>query len=120
MSKSERTILANHVQQNLARGGRLTITSEALCFRPTSIEQALGKVLSIVGMAETEDMDILLKDVASVGKTERELSRKGIFAGSTRERLRVVRKDGTEEVFVVNNLDKVIAYISELLPQDTR
>lgn len=120
------SIGANSVQNSIAIGGKLAIVDDSLVFLPHGLERMFddvfgalkGTPLDVFVMREAPAQGRLIKlsDIASVGKLERELSLAALGAGGLRERLKIVKKDGTEEVFVVNNLQKVIEHIQSQVP----
>lgn len=125
-AKSDRTadanrerwsIPANSVQKNVAVGGRLSQVGRSLVFVPSSFEKAFDSlvgsvvqpILSMLGReAPSEAREILLAEVASVEKLEGEFSLEGAFAGGLRDRMKIVRKDGTDEIFVVGDLEETM------------
>jgi hypothetical protein len=108
-------ISVNHVQANnvllrnkkVAVGGKLQVDENRLDFVPTKWDEITG------GDRRT----IQVEEINTVGKKERYTG--GIFdtlfAGGLRDRLRVQRTDGTEELFVVSNLDEVIGELNQLI-----
>jgi hypothetical protein len=105
---AKKTVLANHVQDNVAVGGTLSIWDDRLAFTPHVVERALGMFFGA-----RKSVDIPRADIAGFERTERSLSVSGLFAGSARRRLRVRLTDGAEELFVVNSLDKLIEFLND-------
>lgn len=111
------SIAANSVQKNVAVGGRLAQVGRSLVFFPSSFEKAFDSlvgsvvqpILSMLGRdAPSEAREILLADIASVEKLEGEFSLENAFSGGLRDRMKIVRKDGSEEIFVVGSLDETM------------
>jgi hypothetical protein len=92
--------LANHTQdKSRAVGGSISVESDALCFTPNSIDIRFGgRAIKI----QKDEIDIITVE-------PREISLKEIFSGGIRERMKIVRKDGATDLFVVNNLHSVIS-----------
>ena len=59
---------------------------------------------------------IPLADIEAVENLEGELSLSNALAGGLRDRLRLRTKRGTEEVFVVSDLERTIERIKRCLP----
>lgn len=92
-------IAANHTQDGRAVGGKLVVAAGCMAFRPHGMEEAL----------DGERVVILLADIARVGKRPGRFALSELFSGGLAARLEIRRKDGSEELFVVRNLDRVIA-----------
>ena len=117
---------ANSVQNGLAVGGRLSLVGRSLVFLPSSFEKKLDELvggvlqplLTILGRdAPSEAREIPLPDIAAVEKLEGELDLSLAKEGGLRDRLLLRRKNGEEEVFVVGDLDQVLARISRCVKE---
>ena len=111
------TLPANCVQEGTAVGGSLSLVGTSLVFLPSSVEKkldalvgsALQPLLSLLGRdAPAEAREIALADIARIEKLESELSLESARAGGLLDRLRIVKKDGSEAIFVVGDLDETI------------
>lgn len=88
--------LANRTQNSWrAVGGRLFVTDKRILFKPHLFDYIFAGKKWYAN----------LEDIKSIGMQE-----KGgdIFGGGLRNRLKIILKDGTEELFVVNSLDEVL------------
>jgi hypothetical protein len=94
---------ANHSQERVARGGRLRLTSERLLFHPHLFDRLLGG----------RDLDLQRADVVDVDVAPRTGGR---FDGGRRHRLRIRLRDGSVELFVVNDVKDVVEELSTRLP----
>jgi hypothetical protein len=96
--------VANHTQGGRAVGGRLLLSQDQLSFQSNGVDAATGgstwsaPLASIVGFEK-------------VARTW------NLRDGGLRTRLAVVLKDGSRQLFVVNDLDGVIARVQEALPK---
>lgn len=91
---------ANRTQSNLrAAGGRLYLTNQRVIFCPHAFDAALAG----------EYWWAQLADIVEVGKAKRDLRQ--LYGGGLRTRLKIVLRDGTTELFVVNKLNAVIEEI---------
>ncbi|MBC7797026.1 MAG: hypothetical protein H7Z37_09145 [Pyrinomonadaceae bacterium] len=92
----EWSFFANRSQSaNRAVGGKLFVTNKRLLFSPHYFDYILnGKIW------QTE-----LRNVRQIG-----VLKKGgdVFGGGLRDRLRIDLRDGQTELFVVNNLTKIV------------
>lgn len=94
---------ANHSQGRVARGGRLLLTSERLLFHPHLFDRLLGG----------RDLDLQRADVVDVDVAPRTGGR---FDGGRRHRLRIRLRDGSVELFVVNDVKDVVEELSTRHP----
>ena len=90
-------VAANHSQGRRAVGGSLTVVDGRLIFTPNAFDRLFGGVA----------VDVALDEV-SFGRSPAIYSLGHLFSGGLRARLAVTRADGSEELFVVNGLDRVI------------
>jgi hypothetical protein len=86
---------ASHLVDEAARGGRLVITDDSLRFRPSRCGRVTGGQILHIDLS-----DIALVDVPDV---------------KPRRQLRVTRRDGTTEYFIVNRVDSVVQELQTLL-----
>ncbi len=118
------SIKANHVQDDVAIGGKLSLAKGVLLFTPHGFEKLIDKLdgtaLEVFkpyfgreGSAESRMFPI--SNVASVGKLDRELSLSALAGGGLRQRLSLQMKSGEQEIFVVDDLDDVVAHLREQL-----
>ncbi|MFF0544723.1 hypothetical protein ACWEVD_12350 [Nocardia thailandica] len=94
--------LANRTQGKRAVGGRLYLTSRRLLFTPNRLDAATGG----------RRWEVPLEQVRGLG---RENPDGGLFSGGLRTRLRVDTDTGAE-LFVVGEVDEVIAVLQAALP----
>lgn len=99
---------ANHTQsEGNAVGGKVTLTTESLLFTPNLVNKLLGG----------EECEIVLDNIESVG-----VEKKGsgsmkdtLKGGGLRDRLRIKLDDGTQELFVVSNLDEIVEELNRVV-----
>jgi hypothetical protein len=91
---------ANRQVGRITRGGRLTLTNEALVWTPT------------LGARRQPSWRCPLSMVRTAEATGRTLN---ILVAGPRRRLRIVLVDGGEEVFVVNRVDRVMTIINDAI-----
>lgn len=106
LQKNERVIFhlaANHEQADVARGGRLSLTSRRLVFTANRFDHRMG------GQDWGTPLDTI-EDFAVADRAVREA-----LAGGLRRRLRVVLADGSEELFVVRDADKATQRLRQLV-----
>ncbi len=87
-----------------AVGGKLFLTNQRLLFLPNRVDAALG------GHAWEAE----LADVRGVGRQPARRRPTMLFSGGLRDRLRVVLNQGPVELFVVNQLEEVIARLEQI------
>ena len=105
-TKAEWVVLANRTQNEWrAVGGNLTATNGKLIFKPNIIDRNLGG----------DFLELRLDEIASIGKCKKEIAIKHLFSGGLRDRLSIQLRNGKEELFVVNNLETVIAELSRMI-----
>lgn len=92
------SILANHSQGARAVGGRLSVVDGRLKFQPNAFDALTG--------GKAVDLPFAGLDF---GRSEAAWSLGNLFSGGLRARLAVRLPDGSEELFVVNGLDRVIS-----------
>lgn len=110
LQKNERVIFrlaANHEQADIARGGRLSLTSRRLVFNANRIDHRMGG----------RDWATPLDTVKGFGVADRAV--KQAMAGGLRRRLRVVLADGSEELFVVRDAEKAVQKLRQLIHDGT-
>jgi hypothetical protein len=108
-------ISVNHVQANnaiiknnkIGVGGKLQIDDNRLEFVPTKWDKMTGGDRVAVQVEEIDTIEKKKKYTGGIFDT--------LFAGGLRDRLRIQRIDGTEELFVVSNLDEVIDELNQLI-----
>jgi len=115
MSADERLIKqfnANRSISDRTIGGTLTVTSEGIEFSPNKVDESLGEHV----------VSTPFEDILNVGVEEKFSGgfRETVFGGGLRDRLRIEMKDGTKELFVVNNLDELVAELEILVDEDGR
>lgn len=95
---------ANRTQTSTrAVGGHLYLTNRRIVFAPHILDSVLEGAFWIVALA----------DVRQIDRHKRDLSQ--ILGGSIRDRLEIVRTDGTADLFVVNKLDSVMEKLERCL-----
>jgi hypothetical protein len=108
-------ISVNHVQANnailknanIGVGGKLQIEPTFIEFVPTKWDKMTGGDRVAVQVEEIETVGKKKKHSGGIFDT--------LFAGGLGDRLRIQRTDGTEELFVVSNLDEVIDELNQLI-----
>ncbi|WP_436931503.1 hypothetical protein [Halosimplex halobium] len=96
-----REINANYTQsEDRAVGGVLTITSDAIEFAPNKVDELTGGTEVRIPVEEIESVGV--EEKFSNGLTD------ALRGGGLRDRLRIERTDGRQELFVVSDLDGVI------------
>jgi hypothetical protein len=100
---AERHFFAMHLQGwRGGIGGRLTVTDARLIFMANRFEPIFGG----------KDWSVPLKDVTACDVTGRKLN---LWAGGWRRRLLVTLNDGSQEQFVVEDVDGIAAVLSSRL-----
>jgi len=90
---------ANHTQnQWRAVGGSISVESEALCFTPNFVDIRFGGRI----------VKIQKDEIVSITVEPRKVSFNEMFSGGLRDRMKIARKDGEVDLFVVNRLHSVI------------
>lgn len=115
MSMDERSIKEVNANRSLGDrtlGGTLTITSEAIEFTPNKVDGSQGK--HVVNISFDDIVDVGVEEKFSGG------FRETVFGGGLRDRLRIEMEDGTEELFVLNNLGEVVSELEILADEDDR
>lgn len=90
------SVLANRTQStNRAVGGKLFVTNRRLLFAPHLFDSILGG----------ETRTIFLTEITQISTQN---AGGDTFGGGLRNRLRIDLKNGANELFVINKLDKII------------
>lgn len=103
------SVLANRTQGRGAAGGKLFVTSERVCFVAHRLDHAVRR---------SPDVDIPHDDIAEAGVEPPGSTM--TFNGSMRARLRVTRRAGEAEYFVVNRQGQVCDALRSTLGIDHR
>ncbi|WP_152422604.1 DUF4267 domain-containing protein [Natrinema pellirubrum] len=113
---NEETILkeinANYTQsEDRAIGGILTITPEAVKSSPNKVDELTGE----------NELYIPVKYIESIGIEEKFSNgvKSSLTNGGLRDRLRIKRKDGQPEFFVISNLTEVVDDLQLVINGDT-
>jgi hypothetical protein len=108
-------ISVNHVQANntilkdnkVGVGGKLQIDNKYIEFVPTKWDKMMGGDRVAVQVEEIDTVGKKKKYTSSIFDT--------LFAGGLHDRLQIQRTDGTEELFVVPNLDEIMDELNQLI-----
>ena len=110
MAKPSWPMLANRTQGLRAVGGSLDLDAGRLVFQPNAFDKALGG----------EPAEVDLAQVVGVGVQPGRLHPLELFSGGLVARLRVLRADGSMELFGVNHLEDVVELLRAAVDEHTQ
>ena len=90
--------LANRMQGSRAVGGKLFLTDQRILFCPHRID----------GLLAGKQWSVETGDVAEVGVEPKGSGKASKFGGGLRDRLRIRTRDGSEDLFVVKQLEEEV------------
>ena len=94
---------ANRSRKRGAHGGQLFVTNKGVTFRPHWFDRMTVKAPTVV---------VPWTQIASIDVVRR--GKAATWPGGLRRRLRIVRHDGTYELFIVNRVESVRGRLGEI------
>jgi hypothetical protein len=88
----------------ITSGGQLMVTNRRVLFQPNRFDAVTGKKPWECSLPSVTGFDVLDRDLT-------------VFAGGMRKRLGIQTSDGVK-IFVVNDLEKKVAELREMLPRN--
>lgn len=94
---------ANRFQGSRGIGGKLFLTNRRLLFNPQLVDGAIGGKRWFTPLDQVSEVTVEPKGSGKAGK----------LGGGLRDRLKLVLRNGEEELFVVNKVDEVVDRLGE-------